>query len=70
MEAISATSTTMMPPVAIEANCASPPKYRPAMATMTVSPEMRTARPEVDAAASSAASSPRPAARSSRSRLM
>ncbi len=39
------------------------------MATITVTPEMSTERPDVAAAASSAARSPRPAARSSRSRF-
>ena len=41
----------------------------PAMATRTVNPETSTERPDVAAAASSAASSLRPAARSSRSRF-
>ena len=39
------------------------------MAMITVSPEISTERPDVAAAASSAASSLRPAARSSRSRF-
>ena len=39
------------------------------MATITVRPEISTERPEVAAAASSAARWPLPAARSSRSRL-
>ena len=51
-----------------EANVASPVRNIPAIATITVSPEMSTERPDVAAAASSAARSLRPAARSSRSR--
>ncbi len=49
-------------------NVAAPAMYMPAMAIITVKPEISTARPEVAAAASSAASSSLPAARSSRSR--
>ncbi len=45
-----------------------PARNMPAMATMTVMPEISTARPEVAAAASSAASGPLPASRSSISR--
>ena len=51
-----ATATTRIVPVANEANVASPAKYMPAIATITVRPEMSTARPDVAAAASSAAS--------------
>jgi hypothetical protein len=65
-----ATATTRMVPVANDANSAAPARYMPAMAIITVQPEISTARPEVAAAASSAASGPRPAARSSRSRRM
>ena len=65
---IMATATTRMVPVANELNVAAPPKYIPAIAIITVMPEMSTARPEVAEAAASAASSDRPAARSSRSR--
>ena len=65
-----AIATTMIDPVASPANSGSPAKYRPAMATMTVSPEISTVRPEVAAAALSAASLLRPALRSSRSRRM
>ena len=50
-------------------NVLSPLMNMPAIATITVAPEISTARPEVAAAASSAALSLRPAARSSRSRL-
>ena len=46
-----------------------PEKSIPAMAIITVKPEIRTERPEVAAAASRAASAERPAFRSSRSRL-
>ena len=67
-EPITATATTRIVPVANELKVELPATYMPAIATITVSPEIRTARPEVAAAASSAARSPRPAARSSRSR--
>ena len=63
-----ATATTTMVPVANEVNVAAPAKYMPAMAIMTVMPETSTARPEVAAAASIAASLLRPAERSSRTR--
>ena len=52
-----------------EANVASPVRNMPAIAAITVRPEISTERPEVAAAASSAARSLRPAARSSRSRF-
>jgi hypothetical protein len=65
-----ATPTTRIVPVASEANPLSPVKYMPAMAAMTVKPEISTARPDVAAAAASAASASRPARRSSRSRRM
>ncbi len=65
---ITAIATTMIVPVANEMNVGAPPKYIPAIAAITVMPEISTARPEVAAAACSAASSERPAARSSRSR--
>ncbi len=63
-----ATATTMIVPVANDVNVGAPPKYMPAMATITVRPETSTARPEVAAAAASEASSLRPDSRSSRSR--
>ena len=63
-----ATATTMIVPVANEVNVGAPPRYMPAMATITVRPEMSTARPDVAAAAASDASSLRPDSRSSRSR--
>jgi hypothetical protein len=59
----------MIVPVANEAKFEIPPRYMPAMATMTVKPEITIARPDVAAAASMAALLSRPAARSSRSRL-
>jgi hypothetical protein len=59
----------MIVPIAKPLNVLSPVKNMPAMAVMTVKPEIRTARPEVAAAASSAARSDRPARRSSRSRF-
>ena len=65
-----AIATTMIVPVANDTNVAAPPRYMPAIAAITVMPETRTARPDVAAAASSAASSLRPRARSSRSRRM
>ena len=68
-EPATAMATTMIVPIAIEVQIAVPPKKSPASAMITVSPEMRTARPDVAAAASSAAAGPLPAARSSRSRL-
>jgi hypothetical protein len=67
-EPTTATATTAIVPVANELNVAAPPKYIPAIAVITVTPEIRTARPEVAAAASIAARLPRPAARSSRAR--
>ena len=63
-----AMATTTIAPSANEMNALSPLMNMPAIATITVTPEISTARPEVAAAASSAASSLRPAARSSRSR--
>ena len=63
-----AIDTTRIVPVANEANVAAPPRYMPAIALITVTPETSTARPHVAAAASRAASSQRPPARSSRSR--
>ena len=67
-EPITATATTRIVPMAKPSNVAEPPKYMPAIAAITVKPEISTARPDVAAAACSAASSLRPAARSSRSR--
>ncbi len=63
-----ATATTSMVPMAKDMKVLSPDRNMPAIAIITVTPEIRTARPEVAAAASSAARSPLPARRSSRSR--
>ena len=68
-EPIIATATTIIVPIEKDMNVLSPERNMPAMAISTVMPEIRTARPEVAAAASRAACSLRPAARSSRSRL-
>ena len=67
-EPIIATATTTMVPVANEVNVGAPARYMPAIAIITVKPETRTARPDVAAAASMAASLSLPAARSSRTR--
>jgi hypothetical protein len=64
-----ATATTRIVASAREAKVLSPVRNMPAIATITVSPEMSTERPDVAAAASSAARSLRPAARSCRSRF-
>ena len=64
-----AVATTVIVARPNEAKAASPVRNMPAIATMTVSPEMSTERPEVAAAASIAACWPRPAARSSRTRF-
>ena len=61
-------ATTMIVPVAKEMKVGLPVMYIPAIAIITVLPDTSTARPEVDAATCRAASSERPAARSSRSR--
>ena len=65
-----ATATTIIVPIANDMNVLSPEKNIPAIAISTVMPEISTARPDVAAAASSAADSLRPARRSSRSRRM
>ena len=67
-EPIIATSTTIIVPTEKDMKVLSPERNIPAMAIITVMPEIRTARPDVAAAASSAARSLRPARRSSRSR--
>ena len=64
-----ATATTSIVASPKEAKPLSPVRNMPPMAIITVSPEMSTERPDVAAAASSAACSLRPAARSSRSRF-
>ncbi|CAM5235456.1 hypothetical protein SANTM175S_04891 [Streptomyces antimycoticus] len=63
-----ATATTIKVASPIALNSAIPVKSMPAIATITVTPETRTARPEVAAAIRSAVCASRPAARSSRSR--
>jgi hypothetical protein len=68
-EPIIATPTTVMEAMPKPIVALLPEKSMPAIAIITVSPEMRTERPEVAAAASIAAREPLPAARSSRSRL-
>ena len=67
-EPIIATATTMIVPMPKDMNVLSPVRNMPAMAMMTVRPEMSTARPEVAAAISIASRGGFPAARSSRSR--
>ena len=64
-----ASATTMIVATANDANVESVVRNIPAIATITVTPEISTERPDVAAAASSAARSLRPAARSSRSRF-
>ena len=63
-----AMATTMMIPIAYDVYQSLPATKMPATDAMTVKPETSTARPDVAAAACSAASAVRPAARSSRSR--
>ena len=65
-----AMATTNIVPSAMEVNTGMPVMSRPASATMTVTPEITTARPTVAAVAFSAACGPRPLRRSSRSRRM
>ena len=65
-----ATATTVTVATANEMNVASPVMNIPAIAIITVKPEIITARPEVAAATSIASRLLRPAARSSRSRRM
>ncbi len=64
-----ATPTTIIVAIPKDRYVLSPENSIPAIAIITVTPEMSTERPDVAAAASSAARWPRPAARSSRSRL-
>ena len=68
-EPVIATATTSIVATEKDMNVFSPLKNIPAIAIITVKPETRTERPDVAAAASSAARCPLPAARSSRSRL-
>ena len=67
-EANIAIATTRIVPTANEMKALSPLMNMPAIATITVRPEISTARPEVAAATCRASSGLRPAARSSRSR--
>ena len=62
------TATTMIVPVAKEAKSGTPPRYIPAIAIITVTPETSTARPDVAAAMSTASRALRRASRSSRAR--
>ena len=64
-----ATPTTIIVAIPNERYVLSPENSIPAIAIITVTPEISTERPEVAAAASSAARWLLPAARSSRSRL-
>ena len=68
-EAIIAIATTRIVPWANEMNVKSPLRNMPAIAAITVKPEISTERPEVAAATSRALRGARPEARSSRSRL-
>lgn len=67
-EASIADATTKIVPVANETNVGAPARYMPAIATITVTPEIRTECPDVAAAASMASSLVAPAAFSSRAR--
>ena len=67
-EPIIATATTMIAPMPSAVKMLRPAKNMPAIATMTVDPAMRTARPELAAAISMASILLAPLARSSRSR--
>ena len=70
IEANIAIATTRIVPSANAMKVLSPLRNMPAIATITVSPEISTARPDVAAATCSASRGSRPAARSSRSRRM
>ncbi len=67
-EPTTATATTMIAPRPSDVNVLSPAMNMPAIAMITVRPEIRTARPEVAAAFSTAAVVDRPLRRSSRAR--
>ncbi len=69
-EPTTAVSTTRMVPSAKPMKMPLPVRNMPAMATITVMPEISTARPEVPAAISIERCLLRPFARSSRSRMM
>jgi hypothetical protein len=70
IEPTTATATTTIVPMANDEKTGWATTNMPDIATITVSPEIRTARPEVEAATASAAVLLRPAARSSRMRRM
>ena len=63
-----ATATTRIDPTPSDVKVRSPARNIPAMAAMTVKPEIRTARPDVAAAVSIACIPVAPRRRSSRSR--
>jgi hypothetical protein len=63
-----ATATTIIVPIANEANVTLPVSSIPAIAIITVIPDTSTARPEVAAARASACADEAPALRSSRAR--
>ena len=65
-----ATPTTRIVPMPKDEKIGLPEKNMPAMAAMTVKPEISTARPEVAAATSSASADERPLSRSSIIRRM
>ncbi len=67
-EPSTATATTSIVPTANDWNTSLPAKNMPAIAIITVMPEISTAWPEVAAATSSASFGERPASRSSISR--
>ena len=67
-EPTTAISTTEIVAIAKPSKICMPARNMPAIATITVSPETTTERPEVAAAVRSAACVPAPLARSSRSR--
>ncbi len=67
-EPIMATATTMIAPMPSCVNVLSPARNIPAMAAMTVNPEISTARPDVAAAVSTASCLLAPLRTSSRSR--
>ena len=65
IEPSTATATTIIVPMPNDVKTALPASSMPAMAIMTVSPETRTARPDVAAATARASAGGRPASRSS-----
>ena len=65
IEPTTATATTIIVPMPNDVKTALPASSMPAIAIMTVSPETRTARPDVAAATARASAGGRPASRSS-----